>query len=300
MKNALFVVNKELFRETEGTETVSLRSSQIKHFALGNGCYQAITYPLPVHYNAGSPDVPEWRDIDNTLIPAKDPSGNPVYGVKSNDVRFSFPRILNASSPVVYADENGKELFLYAEDARPSEGIVNDGEQLLNEKLSRQGIPYEELSEEEKRSELPNLQSRITYPEVWEGVTLSFTVYSRQMQYALTVSDPSCLDRIAFLLPAEYTYTLTGSGCVQIRDTESHLFSILAPYVRDAEGREAGCMPVLKREEESVRLSYTVSPATLTGEETVYPIVIDPVVKTETLQTDVEDTYIWRNNPNTN
>ena len=111
MKQLSQVIDKELFREMEGTEDVSLRSSQIKHFALGNGCYQAITYPLPVHYNAGSPDAPEWRDIDNTLIPAKDPSGNPVYGVKANDVRFSFPQILNASSPVVYADETGRSSF---------------------------------------------------------------------------------------------------------------------------------------------------------------------------------------------
>ena len=305
------VTNKDLFPELEGTEVESLRSSQIKHFALGAGRYQAITYPLPVHYNAnGAGSAADWRDIDNTLVSSDGPEGAKAYGVKANDVQFSLPVILDATSHVSYTDENGNALNWLLENAQPSEGVATDGRTLIIDRLAERAVHMpkylglsiealrkrdlitEMLNEEEQRSELPLLQSRVTYKNALPGVSLSYTVYSRQLKFSFTVEDPNALEKIALLLPDVYDYKTTDSAIsITDKQTGKCLFTILPPYVYDAKRREIECTAVLTRSGEYYRLTYSASDTTIDGSPITYPITIDPVVKTTTLNTDVEDTY---------
>lgn len=48
------------------TEILSRRERTIKHFNLGNGIYQAVSYGMPVHRRDANG---EWIDIDNRLYP---------------------------------------------------------------------------------------------------------------------------------------------------------------------------------------------------------------------------------------
>ena len=51
------------------TEILSRRERTIKHFNLGNGIYQAVSYGMPVHRRDANG---EWIDIDNRLYPTEE------------------------------------------------------------------------------------------------------------------------------------------------------------------------------------------------------------------------------------
>ena len=57
---------RALFDQSPGEEVLSLRSESTKHFKLGGGRFQAITYAEPVHYK--DPASGKWQDIDNSLV----------------------------------------------------------------------------------------------------------------------------------------------------------------------------------------------------------------------------------------
>ena len=78
-----------LFAQETGAEEASLRDRNIKHFNLGAGRYQAVTYSEPVHYL--EPVTGKWMDIDNNLELRSDASGVPMLRNRASDVRFAFP-----------------------------------------------------------------------------------------------------------------------------------------------------------------------------------------------------------------
>ena len=66
------------------SEDTSKRDETTKHFLMSDGSYNAISYPLPVHYREDGTE--EWAEIDNTLVEVED----------ENDTTFLKP----ASSPI--------------------------------------------------------------------------------------------------------------------------------------------------------------------------------------------------------
>lgn len=51
--------------EVSVKEVVALRDESVKHFDMGDGTYQAVTYGYPVHRKDA---IGKWQDIDNSLI----------------------------------------------------------------------------------------------------------------------------------------------------------------------------------------------------------------------------------------
>ena len=54
---------RRMFEEAQGREVAELRDRYTKHYDLGEGRYQAISYAEPVHFEQNG----AWMEIDNRL-----------------------------------------------------------------------------------------------------------------------------------------------------------------------------------------------------------------------------------------
>ena len=68
------------------SEDTSKRDKFTKHYMKDDFTYDAVIYPVAVHYN----DNGSWKDIDNSLVDSTDDSNNPVLENKENDVKFKY------------------------------------------------------------------------------------------------------------------------------------------------------------------------------------------------------------------
>ncbi len=93
---------KEKAKEAEGEvpeilcEQTDLREESIKYFLREDGATVAAIYDEPVHYKRYGKLV----DIDNTLLEAKNESGEKVYRNKANSLIAELPAELDSTSPV--------------------------------------------------------------------------------------------------------------------------------------------------------------------------------------------------------
>ena len=72
--------------ESSVREVISLRNESVKHFDMGDGTYQAVTYGYPVHRKDASG---EWQDIDNTLTTQTN-KGVEKYSTRDSRVKFAY------------------------------------------------------------------------------------------------------------------------------------------------------------------------------------------------------------------
>ena len=80
-----------IFEKLEGAEDVTRRGEATKHYNLGNGRCQAMTFSEPIHYKvSGAPTVSPWQDIDNNLVPVLEKDGRTWLQNKANDVKISL------------------------------------------------------------------------------------------------------------------------------------------------------------------------------------------------------------------
>ena len=70
------------------------------------------------------------------------------------------------------------------------------------------------------------------------------------------------------------------------------------PNVYDSSGEEVFASVVLTDTGEYIRMEYIVDAAFM--ESAVYPVTIDPLVRTATTDAVVSDAYIWKKRPSNN
>ena len=89
---------KESIKQSEIAE---LRTETTKHFDMGDGTYQAVTYSRPVHRKDASG---QWQNIDNTLF-AQNTGLTVMYATKDSRVKFASK--FSSSASLVTLSENG-------------------------------------------------------------------------------------------------------------------------------------------------------------------------------------------------
>jgi len=67
-------------------EVEEKREKNVKHFMKDDMTYEAVVYPMAVHYQENG----KWKDIDNNIVAGKDDENNDVLENKSNSFKAEF------------------------------------------------------------------------------------------------------------------------------------------------------------------------------------------------------------------
>lgn len=267
-------------------EVVSRREENVKHFDIGNGMYQAVTYGTAVH-RKDSNGV--WQDIDNRLIlNAK----NNMYSTSDGRTRLSATA--NSSDPLISLSENG-----YTISMSPISNILNTttmAEITNHEELNFNNVKGKSI---EEVSSIRN-DSSVRYRNVFASSDIEYILTSNDVKENIIVKSPQTSYTYSFVLLVEnLTVELQETGEIVFLDiyTNEIKYHIPAPYMYDSLGSVSHDVEYSL---ETVRNGYvitiTADSSWLNNAERAFPVTIDPTIQ----KAIVFDTYISSANPTEN
>ena len=259
--------------EIAGNEVVALRDETTKHYDMGNGVFQAVSYGHPVHE---LDENCQWQDIDFSL------SLNQTrgVGVYSNEAAgISFPATYQRNQPVMSLSEGGRSVAMTLQPGRAA--VARASAAKVTAEVSSPQRSFQTVEE----ANSAQFSNTVIYSGVLPGVDLEYIVDPGTVKENIIVKEKADSYRYAF------TLELTGLTPVMQPDggiilyaegTDEECYVIPTPYMYDA----LGCFS----EAVTYTLSGNASPYTLTvtadaewinEADRGFPVTIDPsVVKT--------------------
>lgn len=289
----------ELSAAGKSTEVLALRQENEKHFSMGNGTYQAITYGHPVHELDSDGN---WQDIDFSLT-LSGTRGNRKYTNES--ATASFPEQYTANQPILTLGEKDRTIAM-ALLAAEKDGASNRA--AVTAEVTNPQNSFRTL-EEAKNA---NFASTVLYKDVLPGVDLEYIVDPGTVKENIIVEEKASSYRYTFTLNMTGLYpTLLKDGSIIVRDqeTDAKKYEIPAPFMYDALGNMSEDVTyTLLGTNDTYTLTVTANADWINAKGRNFPVTIDPTyVETTPFDTDefddvgydcMEDTYIDSDDPN--
>lgn len=256
------------------------REPNKKTFRMSDGSFQEAIYPYDVHYEDENGAL---IDIDNTLLNGvSDNEDVLVNQANASTVRF----FKKSSSGKFYTLENDKNKVT----------VSIDGAEKVDATFTNTA------DSSESPLALTNLAGRVCYAEIFPNVDLEYTLISKRIKENVVIKKKDALSSLT------YTYSFNGGVTakqenareisVYDKQSENMLFVITAPALWDSAGNYSEDLTLTLVEEKNskltVRLDFTI------GEEMVYPVTVDPILKFQAEKNDIQDTHIIKKYPGRN
>ena len=317
-------MSQELINSTEMREDVTKRTACMKVFEHADHSFTAAIYGTPVHYMKDG----RWEEIDNRLEAAEDEieseestamqsadSGDEGTGVKihaldpaadgesagedtgSGDVANiagSFHvRLSNKvkKKNMVRLGEGETKLTWGFVDARSvKRQILKSADDAMNAHAGN--------TDPTAAYEVSHLESRVRYPEAFEGVDIRYTIGPDRLKEDLVLKHAEAVKSFTWrYAPGELRARQDGADVV-FEDAEGmEAYRLSAPYMEDAAGSISRGLTLTltddggkKNKEAYVRLE--ADGEWLGAEDRVYPVTIDPVVSTPVDRDKIRDCHV--------
>lgn len=256
--------------ETVGGEVVALRDETTKHYDMGNGVFQAVSYGHPVHE---LDENGQWQDIDFSL------SLNQTrgVGVYTNEAAgISFPATYQRNQPVMSLSEGGHSVAMTLQPGRAA--VARASAAKVTAEVSSPQRSFQTVEE----ANSAQFSNTVIYSGVLPGVDLEYIVDPGTVKENIIVKEKADSYRYAFTLELTgLTPVMQPDGGIILYDegTDEECYVIPTPYMYDA----LGCFS----EAVTYTLSGTASPYTLNvvadaewinEEGRSFPVTIDPTV----------------------
>lgn len=279
-------------------EELELRESDLKCFRRSDGALTAVRYGQPVHYYSEG----KWEEIDNSLVLNTDSS---IYETASPRFQTSFPVNLHKDSSVSFS--NGDYYIRFClEGQQETEAII---EQPLKNDLSLVQQLQKELYDKnqslfvtasaEKREEikaglvekasklekqmidLPQISSKITYPNTLPAVDLVYELSGTNLKEKLLINEYSENTYCFYLSPNGLKAELREDKSVVFFAEDELVFVIPAPIMWDNNEASSNEIEVVLTETND-GYQYTLKPNDewLKSEDRAYPVTLDPTFVT--------------------
>ena len=159
------------------------------------------------------------------------------------------------------------------------------------------------LTENEKKKTLDKLNSKVTFPGIFNGVDLEYDVKSDSMKENFVLDNKDALTSVTFKLSmSNLTPELQKDNTIHFFDIgnpSKKVFEIQAPVMFDAREQSSKDIQVtLKKIDNEYSMTLTPGKAWLSDPERVYPVKIDPDVTVP--DNDVMDAHVAENLPDYN
>lgn len=276
------------------TEVISRREEYTKHFDLGNGTYQAVVYDNAVHR---LDDNGQWQEINNNLY-LNDAKGNQHY--QDNYERVSFNANLSLNQPIFALSDDGTSISM---------GLTSDAVLLDTEStVIRPTI----TNAPEKRSTSQNYNTldeaiqfdntcTVLYEDIINGIDIEYILVGNDIKENIIVKENFESYSYTFALELNGLYPqLSEGGSVLLLDskTDAEKYVIPSPYMYDANNEISFDVSyTLRQDSELWLLTITADENWCNSTDRLFPITIDPTVKSTS---GVSDTYITSAHPTTN
>ena len=324
-------MSQELINSTEMREDVTKRTACMKVFEHADHSFTAAIYGTPVHYMKDG----RWEEIDNRLEAAEDEppsdedeieseestamqsadSGDEGTGVKihaldpaadgesagedtgSGDVANiagSFHvRLSNKvkKKNMVRLGEGDTKLTWGFVDARSvKRQILKSADDAMNAHAGN--------TDPTAAYEVSHLESRVLYPEAFEGVDIRYTIGPDRLKEDLVLKHAEAVKSFTWrYAPGELRARQDGADVV-FEDAEGmEAYRLSAPYMEDAAGSISRGLTLTltddggkKNKEAYVRLE--ADGEWLGAEDRAYPVTIDPVVSTPVDRDKIRDCHV--------
>ena len=281
-------------------EMTDRRGENEKHFHLNDGGFVAVDYGAPVHYSTDGGET--WNDIDNTLALSRDDAE--LYVAENGDSVRGFASDLRAGRLLAVSDGAYGLRFGLPETADNADG-------------EKRGAAVAEISYPDEKTrgneELPfaeqvtpsKLRTEVLYRNVYDGVDLSYVLYSHDVKESILVNQPRESYVFSFTLDTdELTPALAEDGSIELRNADGEvIYLIPAPYMFDADGTESDAVFYRLEEAKSGAWTLTVTADTdwINDAERAFPVAIDPTIyfAGNSSNQQIFSGYINDNSPNT-
>lgn len=283
-ENSLDTFANDIPLVTPICEIEDLREESIKHFDMGNGIYQAVSYGEPVHRkdNEG-----KWQDIDNRLFATS--AQKSTYATK--DGRITMAASAGTKQNLLTLSENGYTLTM-----TPQILLRKQNEETHNALLIQNHVdPATKSNTAETFEDFAKVENTTTvrYADVFDETDIEYIFSANVIKENIIVHQAQEAYRYAFLVTTEGLYaTLCETGEIVFYDNENDnmVYVMPAPYMYDNNGIISYAV---EYQLTSVIGGYLVEvvadKAWLNQESRAFPIVIDPTIEG---YSSIIDTYI--------
>ena len=292
--NVLFAAAEDmpgLSTASTSTEVVSLRDANTKHFYMGNGVYQAITYSHPVHEQDSEG---AWQDIDFGLTLTGTRS-NRMYANEASGAAFAEKYVAN--QPIMTLSDDGDSISM----TMNTTGISGAASRAANTTIAAEVTNPQKTLRTFEEAENAVFSSKILYEEVLPGVDLEYVVDPGTVKENIIVKEKADTYQYSFSLDLTGLYPVMledGSIIVCDLETDEQKYEIPAPFMYDAYGELSEDVAyTLTGSGNTYTLTVTANADWINAEGRNFPVTIDPTYTVTTK--DVQDTYIDSDKPNT-
>lgn len=260
------------------SEMPDRRKEMEKHFRMNDGSFIVVDYGVPVHYSTDGGET--WNDIDNTLTLSRGDAE--LYVAENGDIVRSFAP--NLVSGLLFSASDG------AYSVRM--GMIGDTENSGAGARSASSVAEISYPDTKTRGseELPfaeqitpsKLQADVLYRNVYDGVDLSYTLYSYNVKETILVNER--LDSYAFSFTLDtdgLTPVLLDDGSIELLNEGGEaVYQIPAPYMVDASGAESTDVSysLIQTKNTAWKLIVTADKGWVNAPDRMFPVAIDPTV----------------------
>ena len=280
-------------------EVTDRRGENEKHFHLNDGGFVAVGYGVPVHYSTDGGET--WNDIDNTLALSRDDSE--LYVAENGDSVRGFASDLRTGRLLAVSDGAYGLRFGLPETADNADGEKHSAAvaeiSYPDEKTrGNEELPFAEQVTPSK------LRAEVLYRNVYDGVDLSYVLYSHDVKESILVNQPRESYAFSFKLDMdELVPALKEDGSIELRNADGKaIYLIPAPYMFDADGTESDAVSYAMEKAESGAWTLTVVADAdwINAADRVFPVSIDPTVyfAGDSSNNQIYSGYINDNSPN--
>ena len=267
------VSNDSKHTEPSINEVVELRSENTKHFDMGDGTYQAVTYGYPVHRKDATG---EWKDIDNTLTIERGSSTQ----YKTKDSRVNFASEYSSSTSLLTLRENGYTIEMSF--VSPIRGAVSAAK-VSNPVLEETSLSSDRASDNIDELIRVNNSSSIKYENVLDNVDLEYILHSNDVKENIIVNEPCVSYSYTFELKVDNMIAeLDETGVIYFCDamTGEAVYVIPVQYMYDDNGAVSYEVDYqLKQIKNGIyKLTIIADEEWINAEEREFPVVIDPTL----------------------
>jgi hypothetical protein len=245
-------------------ELVDKREANVKYFLMDDMTEEADVYSVPVHYQIDG----QWKEIDNSMIEANDNAmGNGGYSNKTNDFKINIAKD-TTSNKLINLKKDKYEVSWNIENVEKSTAqVINDNTDKIQATLS----------DEEKKKFVKNLDSSVTFPDIFQDMDLNYNINSNSLKENIVIKKPTDVNTFTLDLSTKNVLPqLMKDNSVVFYDNDKsndEAFTFKAPVMYDANGNTSKDISIkLSKKDNDYSLTITPNQEWLKDSNRVYPI----------------------------
>ena len=269
-------------------EEESLRGKHEKHFLLSDGTYQATIYNEPIHYETNS----GWVEVDNTLRLSTAKDGTARYATTDGIVDVSFAQ--STADRLVTVSQGDYSLSWDVT-------AVTSGKQSVSAvRAELEPINRAAFSAEEQMTMALKSTSTLRYRNALSKDTdLEYIVLPSRVKENIILNSKQDISAYVITIHVENltAHLQENREILFLNSKKEVVFTMTSPYMYDSAGElsEQIDVEMIATGRGAYSIRMTPDAAWLADANRVYPITIDPEVKTSSDPQIIVDNYVMEN-----